>query len=345
MDRAPRSGRPAAKRSDVAQLAGVSTAVVSYVVNGTKNVSPETTARVREAIDLLGYRPNRTARALRLGASEMLGMVLPDATNPYFAMLARAVEEATAERGLTVLTANANGSLETENRRLEHLVDRGVDGVVLCSTVLDPDLRPLVGAGIPTVLLNHWADVAGVSTVGVDLWEGARLAVEHLAGHGLDRIGLVIGTNVGHVLDPREASWRHTVARLGRGEGPIVREPFTPWGGYAAGTKLVTGGDLPPALFVSSDRQALGLLRALHEAGIRVPEDVAIVSLDGSDDAAFSWPPLSTVAAPVEEMARVAVAALIEGAGATARHVLLPTLVCRASCGCTPARRATAAAR
>nr|WP_231637097.1 LacI family DNA-binding transcriptional regulator [Microbacterium sp. No. 7] len=331
--------KPAAKRSDVARLAGVSTAVVSYVVNGTKNVSPETERRVREAIALLGYRPNSAARALRLGSNEMLGMVVPDARNPYFAMLAHAVETVAAERGYTLLTANADGLLETERRHVERFVDRGVDGVFLCSTIVEPDVRPLVDADIPTVLLNHSVEVAGVASVRIDLWEGARLAVEHLAEHGHERIGLVIGSNTGHVLDPRETGWRQELARRGLAEGPLERDIFTMRGGYDAGRRLLATG-LPSALFVSSDRQAIGLLRALHEAGVRVPDDVALVSFDGSEDAAYSWPPLSTVAAPIADMARAAVDAILAPADPDAgrpgiRHeVFAPALVRRASCGC-----------
>ena len=330
----PSASKPSAKRSDVARLAGVSTAVVSYVMNGTKRVSPETEARVRDAIAMLGYRPNQAARALRLGSSEMLGMVLPDARNPYFAMLAHAVELAAEERGFALLTANADGSLARERRHIEDFTDRRVDGVFVCSSITEPDIRPLVAAGIRTVVLNHPVELDGADAVRIDLREGARLAVEHLAEHGHRRIGLVIGTNTGHVLDPRELGWRETIARLKLAEGPIERENFTMQGGYDAGQHLLRSGDLPTALFVSSDRQAFGMLRAMHEAGVRVPEELAIVALDGSEEAAFMWPPLSTVAAPIDDMARAAVSALLDGDAAVWPDAFAPTLMCRSSCGC-----------
>lgn len=324
-------------RKDVARLAGVSTAVVSYVVNGgPKKVSPATEEKVRHAVAALGYRPNAAARALKLGSSEMLGMVVPDATNPFFASLARAVEVAAAERGYAMLLADSDGSLRTERRLVENLVARRVDGVFLCSVLFEPDLTDLEQADIGAVLLNHSADAPGFNSVGVAFQEGSRRAVEHLVGHGHRRIGLVMGTNTGGDLDAREVGWRQGIEEAGLPEGPVLRGPFTREGGYRAGQHLIAAADRPTAVFVSSDLQAVGLLRALHEAGLRIPEDLAIFSFDGSAEAEYSWPPLSTVAQPVEAMARAAVDALIGAEpGEPTRNQIFPAeLVLRTSCGC-----------
>ena len=149
----PASARPTITRKDVARLAGVSTAVVSYVVNGgPKRVSPVTAAKVREAISALGSRPNAAARALKLGSSEMLGMVVPDTTNPFFATLARAVEEAAAARGYALLLANSGGSAASERRQVRNLASRRVDGVFLSSVLFEPDLTELEHSEIPAVL-------------------------------------------------------------------------------------------------------------------------------------------------------------------------------------------------
>ena len=337
MPHTPAPAKPAATRNDVARLAGVSAAVVSYVVNGSKRVTPATETRVREAIAMLGYRPNRAARALRLGSSETLGMVVPDSTNPFFATLAHAVELAAAERGFDLLTANSDGSLAMERRQIDHFATRGVDGVFVCSSIIDPDLRALEQADIPVVLLNHYVATPGVDSVSVDLKSGSRSAVEHLAEHGHRTIGLVIGTNTDNSVDAREVGWRETIAHLGLDAGPVFRHPFSRYGGYEAGRWLLNGAVRPPALFVGSDRQAVGVLKALHEGGVRVPEDIAIVSFDGSEDAEFSWPSLSTVSQPIEEMARAAVASLLDDAAEKQHRVFAPTLIRRASCGCPPA--------
>ncbi|WP_077489008.1 LacI family DNA-binding transcriptional regulator [Sinomonas mesophila] len=337
MPHQPAPAKPAVTRKDVARLAGVSTAVVSYVMNGgPKRVSPATEAKVRQAIAALGYRPNAAARALKLGSSEMLGMVVPDATNPFFASLARAVEVAAAERGYAMLLADSDGSLRTERRLVENLVGRRVDGVFLCSVLFEPDLTDLEQAEIPAVLLNHSAESPGFNSVGVAFQDGGRLAVEHLVGHGHRRVGLVMGTNTGGDLDAREVGWRQGVREAGLPEGPVLRVPFTRDGGYRAGQDLIASADRPSAVFVSSDLQAVGLLRAVHEAGLRIPEDLAIFSFDGSAEAEYSWPPLSTVAQPVEAMARAAVDALIDAeTGKPTQSQIFPVeLVLRSSCGC-----------
>lgn len=325
-------------RQDVARLAGVSSAVVSYVVNdGPKRVSPATAAKVRDAIKALGYRPHAAARALKLGSSEMLGMVVPDTTNPFFATLARAVEEAAARKGSALLLANSGGSIANERRQVRNLVSRGVDGVFLCSVLFEPDLDELEQSDIPAVLLNHSSEAPGFNSVGVELLEGSRQAVEHLIGHGHRNIGLVMGLNAGNDLDAREVGWLRALEEAGLPEGPIIRGNFDRQGGYRAGRRLISSADRPTAVFVSSDLQAVGLLRAIQEAGLRIPEDLAVFSFDGSAEAEFSWPPLSTVGQPIEAMAEAAVEALggAKNDSETRNRTFPVELVLRGSCGCT----------
>jgi LacI family transcriptional regulator len=332
---APRGGT--VTRKDVARYAGVSTAVVSYVVNnGPKKVAPATEAKVQNAIRVLGYRPNAAARALKLGSTETIGLVIPDNGNPFFSLLAHAVEDAAAELGYALLLTNSDGSLGKERRNIRNLAARQVDGVILSSVLMEPDLTDLESADIPAVLLNHSADAPGFNSVGVDLASGAQSAVEHLISHGHTNIGLAMGTNTGNFLDGREQGWLRALTDSGLPEGPIVRGPFTREGGYAAGRRLLASASKLDALFVSSDLQAVGILRALHEAGVSVPEDIAVASFDGSAEAEYSWPPLTTVQQPAKAMAEAAVGALI-GAHRTreAEHLIFPTdLQVRRSCGC-----------
>lgn len=332
------SSKSAATRNDVARLAGVSTAVVSYVLNGSKRVLPETAAKVHDAVALLGYRPNQAARALRLGSAEMLGFVLPDATNPFFTRFAHEVGLAAEEHGLALLSANADGSPERERRLLEKFAVRRLDGMLLGSTLAIPDLRGFVPANLPFVVINQFDEIPGFHTVGVDLFKGARIGVEHLAQHGHRRIGLVSGTTIGGNVDAREAGWRAAIEQHGITAGPVLHEMFSMPGGYEAGRRLIADGDVPRALFVSSDQLAIGLLLAFHESGIRVPEDVAIVSFDGTQDGEYAWPPLTTIAQPVSEMAHAAVAALVDREHSESSQLFTPSLVRRASCGCAYGR-------
>ncbi len=339
-------------RDDVARLAGVSSAVVSYVVNGgPRAVSPGTEAKVRQAIKALGYRPNAAARALALGSSEMIAMIVSDAINPFYASLARAVENAAAERGYTLLLADSQDSLRTERRLIKKFAARRVDGVFLCSLLLEPDLMDLEQVDIPVVLLNHATDLAtagspavmkhGVgdpvpNSVGVAFQDGARMAVEHLIGHGHERIGLVMGGNADSELDAREVGWHQGIQDAGLTEGPIIRVPFTREGGYRAGQELLARAERPTAVFVSSDQQSAGLLCALHEAGLRLPEDLAVFSFDGAPESEFTWPRLSTVAQPITNLAQAALDALLtpEPGQETQTNIFPTELVLRTSCGC-----------
>lgn len=339
-------------RDDVARLAGVSSAVVSYVVNGgPRAVSSGTEAKVRKAIRALGYRPNAAARALALGSSEMLAMIVSDAMNPFYASLARAVENAAAERGYTLLLADSQDSLRTERRLIKNFAARRVDGLFLCSLLFEPDLMDLEQADIPAVLLNHATDLATAgspavmkhgagdlvpNSVGVAFQDGARMAVEHLISHGHERIGLVMGGNADSELDAREVGWHQGIQDAGLTEGPIVRAPFTRAGGYRAGQELLARNERPTAVFVSSDQQAAGLLCALHEAGLRLPQDLAVFSFDGAPESEYTWPRLSTVAQPINDLAQAALNALLtpEPGQETQTKIFSTELVLRASCGC-----------
>ncbi|WP_307073095.1 LacI family DNA-binding transcriptional regulator [Arthrobacter pascens] len=324
-------------RKDVARYAGVSTAVVSYVVNGgPKRVAPATEAKVQDAIRVLGYRPNAAARALKLGSSETLGLIVPDNSNPFFSLLAHAVEDAAADLGYALVLTNSDGNLAKERRNIRNLAARQVDGVLLASVLFEPDLDDLEKADIPSVLMNHGREAAGFNSIGVDLAAGARIAVEHLIGHGHTRIGLAMGTNVSGEVDGRERGWLEALRDAGVPEGQIVHGEFTRPGGHLAGQRLIASANRPTAIFASSDMQAIGILRAVREAGLTVPGDIALASFDGSVESEYSWPALTTVEQPVRAMAEAAVAALVgAGRGEPAQHRIFPTqLRVRQSCGC-----------
>lgn len=324
-------------RKDVARYAGVSTAVVSYVVNGgPKKVAPATEAKVQDAIRALGYRPNATARALKTGSNQTVGLVIPDSSNPFWALLGHAVEVAAAQRGYALLLTNSDNKLDSERRHIRNLAARQVDGVVLASVMFEPDLLELVGAGIRSVLLNHASVAPGFNSVGVDLEAGARLAVEHLIGHGHRSIGLAMGTTADDEADGRERGWLQALQTAGLPVGPVARARFDRPGGYQAGQRLLASVNRPTAIFASSDMQAIGVLRAIREAGLSVPEDIAVASFDGSVEAEYSWPALTTVEQPVWEMAEAAVSALVgEDRNEPPQHRVFPTrLRIRQSCGC-----------
>lgn len=329
--------RRAVTRDDVARQAGVSSAVVSYVVNnGPKPVAPKTAARVREAIELLDYRPNPSAKALRKGRTDIIGLVLSDADNPYYIEYASAIGAEAYQRGRALMIATARHDLVTENRLVDDLLNRQVDGIIAASVSQRPDETFRRSFRLPpVVLLDASAPVPGFAAVGLDGARAARLAVEHLVDvHGHRRIGLALG-DAGHDLeDPRAHGWRQALHSAGLPEGPVARVPWTRDGGYEAGRLLLDAADPPTAVFACSDLLAVGLLRAGHERGLALPGDLAVVSFDGTKEAEYSWPPLTVVAQPIAEMARAAVSLALDPDRPTPYTQFEGTLVVRRSCGC-----------
>jgi LacI family transcriptional regulator len=331
----PRTG---ATRNDVARLAGVSTAVVSYVVNGgPRPVSDATAARVRDAIDRLGYRPNTTARALAVGSTKTIGLVVPDSTNPFFAEYAWQLQRAATELGYAVLISNTGFDPAVEERSVLDLCDRQIDGLLVAgsSGLRQVDELTRRGRRIPVVLIDVSSPLRGHTTVGPDATTGSARVVDHLLDvHGHASAALIIGDSADPGVDGRERGWTEAHARAGRRLGPVERTPFSRQGGYEAGLRLLSRTDRPTAVFVSSDAQAIGVLRAARELGLSVPEDLALGSFDDSDESRFCSPPLTTARQPARAMAEAAIAAVLRGEAEPAHLVFDMPLVVRRSCGC-----------
>ena len=331
--------RAPATRADVAKLAGVSTAVVSYVVNdGPRPVATATAVRVREAMELLGYRPNASARALRRGTTETLGLVVADSLNPFFSEYTAEVVRAAAARGKRVLVADTHQNIEAEQDIVEDLVSRQVDGLLFASSFARFDRsRVFQGAGIPTVLIDCPGPVPGRRTVGSDAGGAAEMLVNHLIQHGRQRIAMIIGDGGFGDPDPREQGWRRALSSAGLPDGAIVKVPWSREGGYAGAAALLAEDPDLDAVFASSDLQGIGLVRALHERGVRIPEDVAVVSFDGIKESEFCWPALTVARQPLTGLAAAALDLLAAPDLASGTHVQLPAeLVLRSSCGCPP---------
>jgi LacI family transcriptional regulator len=324
-------------RADVARYAGVSTAVVSYVINnGPKAVAPQTAARVREAVELLDYRPNVNAQALRRGTSKVIGLVLSDPSNPFFTEFAAAIAVEAVEYGRALMIAMARSSGDMESRLIDDLVRRQVDGLIVASVFGRPDLAlSRMSRNARIVWIDAWDSIPGYASVGSDREQGARLAVEHLVqAHGHTSVGLLIGVAGGGSADPRERGWQGALRAAGLYDGPVARADWSREGGYAGGQRLLGARNPPTAIFASSDLQAVGLLRAAHERGLRVPEDLAVVAFDGTKESEFCWPPLTVVAQPVPVMAQTAVRLVLDEDRPTTWAHFAGTLITRQSCGC-----------
>ncbi len=328
---ATRGDRPIrrATRDDVARLAGVSSAVVSYVVNdGPRPVAAATRSRVLDAIAKLDYRPNSAARSLITGQSQLLGLIVPDVENPYFAGLAKAVELQAARRGLRLVLAQC--ASEDLTGMVDSLAGLQVDGIIT-ATLPPPSLfAHAAWARVPMVNLSLALSFDGLPALSPDYYGGSQSAVRHLVEvHGHTRVALVTGAEQ---LDVRERAWRDALESSGLEPGPVFRVPWSSQGGRAAADALVADDPQVSAVFVVSDQQAIGLLAGLYRWGRRVPADLAVASFDGSLSSEFTIPPLTTVGVPFADLAGAAVDQVLDG---PAEQRSFPTtLIVRESCGC-----------
>jgi LacI family transcriptional regulator len=330
----PKELRRSVTRSDVARLAGVSSAVVSYVVNnGPRPVAEKTAKRVRDAMEKLGYVPNASARALRRGKTETIGLIIGDSLNPFFVQYTFELVTAAAARGKQILIGDSRQSKTIEKTIVDELLSRQVDGLLFASPFSRHYSAEVLG--VPTVLIDYPGPIPGRLTVGSAAEAGAEEVVTHLISHGRTRVGLVIGDHGFGNPDPRERGWRNAHAAAGLKPGPIVRVPFSREGGYAAAKALLDEDPSLDGLFASNDLQGIGALRVLNERGVRVPEDIVVGSFDGTKESEFSWPPLTVAKQQLDLLAAGAIDLLEEPDTATGKHLQIPTvLVRRTSCGC-----------
>ncbi|MGW7294470.1 LacI family DNA-binding transcriptional regulator [Streptomyces xiamenensis] len=328
-----------ARLADIAGQAGVSEATVSRVLNGKSGVAATTRQRVLAALDVLGYeRPLR----LRQRSAGLIGLVIPELTNPIFPAFAQVIEQALASRGYTPVLCTQSPGGATEDELVDQLVERGVTGIVFLSglhadTTTDPDrYTRLAGRGVPFVLINGYNDRVEAPFVSPDDAAATRMAVRHLRDLGHERIGLAVGPARFVPVLRKVAGF---TAELGEG-APVRHSLFSVEGGQAAATALLDAGCT--GIVCGSDMMALGAIRAARQRGLTVPGDVSVTGYDDSDLIAFTDPPLTTLRQPVRAMAGAAVTTLLEEINGTqvqhTEFVFQPELVVRGSTAIAPQR-------
>jgi len=329
---------------DVALRAGVSVTTVSHVVNDTRHVSAKGRERVELAIRELGYVPNAMARSLKSNTTSTLGMLIPNSSNPYFAEIVRIIEDRCFGAGYTLILCNTDDEPHRQSVYLQVLAERRIDGLIVVSTGDDDSLaRQLNGLKVPTVLLDREIADPHCDLVETAHMQGGLLAVRHLLSLGHRRIACIGGPQGVSPSEQRIAGWRMALAESGNSTGAadadalLWRGGFTSQGGYEAMHAILRAGtnDIPSAVFVCNDLMAIGALRAAHESGVRVPDELSIVGFDDIELSAYTSPALTTVAQPKERIGALAVDMLLERVGGRRRDarkvVLQPELHVRAS--------------
>jgi LacI family transcriptional regulator len=330
-----------ATMEDVARVAGVSTTTVSHVLNGTRPVSDQTAARVMAAIDQTGYSQNTIARALARARTQSLGLAISGLANPYFTDLIAAVERAASRARHTLLLGDTHDDPEHELEIVRALVERRVDGLLIAPSAgaADHALRYLASQSLPVVLLDRFVD-ASLDQIGSENVEPTAQLVDHLASCGHRRIGMVVGSPQLSTTLERLAGYQLGLERNGLPFEPALVESGESRrdAAVSATCRLLDLDEPPRALISGNNAMTIGVMEALKERGLRVPQDIALVAFDDFDWAEFFSPRLTVIAQPTAELGERAVGLLLsrlEDPTIEPRTIRLPaTFVHRDSCGC-----------
>jgi DNA-binding LacI/PurR family transcriptional regulator len=327
---------------EIGRMAGVSRSTVSRVVNEEPNVSPEAARRVKEVIAETGYRPHAAARSLASNRTGVLGLVIGSAADtlfddPYFGRLILGATSATNSSGHTLALFLFEQESD-EHSIISRVVNPGmVDGVIVTATKMgDPVIEHLRGANMPFVVVGRPDDGGPDYSVDADNYGGARVAALHLASVGRRRLGLITPPSNTTAGADRLAGFLEGLAEAGlTAEGRIYEGNWTEPSGKVQMAKMLSQD--VDGVFVGSDRMAVGALRAIHDAGLRCPEDIALVSFDGLLPPDQTNPRLTSISQTVSHAGDRAVQllqAVIDGKVDGPQHIVLPTkLVVRESCG------------
>jgi DNA-binding LacI/PurR family transcriptional regulator len=329
-----------ATMKEVAKLAGVSVATVSRVLNNNPDVSPELRSRVLQAVEKLNYKRNRVARSLRAKTSLIIGLLISDIQNPFFTSVVRGVEDVAYAHGYTLLLCNSDEDSAKERLYIDIMLAERVAGVIISPVAeVDNYSSVLLQAGVPIVAMDRRMRDLEVDTVVVNNVEGVYQAVGYLIEQGHRRIGFIGGPTRTTTGRERQEGYQRALTEHGieLDQGLIQIGDFKQDSGYQMACKLLEMDDPPTAIFAANNLMTLGALNAIHQKGLNIPRDVAIVGFDDMPWAPSLAPPLTAVAQPTYELGCTAADFLLSRIADPERPVeqicLRTTLVIRESSG------------
>jgi len=297
--------------ADVAREAGVSGQTVSRVANGRTNVDADTRERVLAAMRRVGYRPNSAARALRNGRFRTIGVIISSLSTFGNSRTLDAIAASVVDQGFSIVLMTMPRPTQGEvSGAFSRLGEQAVDGVIILIEQHQLDQNEIeLPQGLPVVVIDSSARYPS-PVIDTDQAEGAASATRHLLELGHDTVWHIAGPPQSYAAERRLKSWREVLEAAGRSVPPVLVGDWSAASGYAHGKRLAADPSVT-AVFTANDQMALGLLRALHEAGREVPGEVSVVGFDDMAEAAHFWPPLTTVRQSFDNVGRHAVAALI----------------------------------
>jgi LacI family transcriptional regulator len=300
---------------DVARVAGVSTSTVSHVINKDRFVSDAVREKVETAIKTLNYAPSALARSLKINQTRTIGMLITASTNPFYSELVRGVERSCFERGYSLVLCNTEGDEQRMNSNLETLMQKRVDGLLLLCTETHQPSQEIMQRypSIPTVMMD-WAPFNGDSDLIQDnSLLGGDMATQYLINKGFTRIACITGPLDKTPARLRLEGYREAMTRAGLTirEGDEIESDFEFGGGFDAMQTLLAMNERPQAVFIGNDAMAVGAYQALYQAGLKIPQDMAIVGYDDIELARYMTPPLTTIHQPKDELGELAIDVLI----------------------------------
>jgi LacI family transcriptional regulator len=314
---------------DVAAHAGVSLGTASRVLSGNPATSPEARARVSDAVALLGYRPNAQARSLRLTRTHVIGLLVSDVRNPFFADVAHAAEQAALGADYVTLLGNANEDVDQQDRYIETFLNQRVDGVVLAPQGRGSgSLQSLVDSQMPVVFVDRTVEGFGVPSVTTDSRTGMSQAVAHLAAAGHERVGFIGGPQTISTGRQRYDAFIDTLPDHGLelDEALITFGDFQEESGIRATEELLSGPSRPTAVIAADNLMALGALAAIRSRGLRIGSDIEVIAFDDIEWLAHYDPPIPVIAQDADAVGRRAVELLMRVInGESPQSVVLPT--------------------
>lgn len=324
---------------DIAQQAGVSTATVSKVINGSGRISAVTRMNVLRIMEELNYQPSVVASALTGKQTFTLGLLLPDLANPFFAEIARNIEDRAHEKGFSVMICSTDNMMERTERNITFFKQKRVDGILIATGAVDAGTLDRLLKSIPIVLLAREIPMMEVDTIRVDDYLGGSIAVKHLLANGHRHIGVIaedtalVTSSMERIRGYQSALQQQSIPY--HPEWIVQVKDFNPQTAKEAAGRLIDAYPEITAVFACNDLLATAVIQAAHERNLTVPGDLSIVGFDNTQLATIVHPPLTTVAQPIQEMARFAVDVIVnkinDRYSVKQQVVMLPELVTRSS--------------
>ncbi|KHA71818.1 LacI family transcriptional regulator [Pseudomonas chlororaphis] len=322
---------------DVAALAGISYTTVSHVVNNTRPVSQEVRLKVEAAIKSLDYVPSAVARSLKAKTTATIGLLVPNSLNPYFAELARGIEDYCERNGYCVILCNSDDNPDKQRSYLRVLLEKRIDGLIVASAGGDSGLaQGLAGVKTPMVIVDRGLDGVDADLVRIDHEYGAYLATRHLLELGHRDIATIGGPASTSVAQMRLAGYCRALKEAGvevRQER-MLESDFTSTGGYNAAATLLESNP-PSAIFAGNDMIGIGVLRAAAERNVRVPSELSVIGFDDIQMSRYVYPALTTVGQSILQLGEMAAEVLLRRIATpnlgTDQRIVTPSIVLRES--------------